>query len=144
MKEGFGIRALLTVAAVLPLVGCNKPPCGDRLPTFPVTGRVLVGGQPAAGALVQLWAVEGDLQRAGLCPHAIIEDDGNFHLTTYSTGDGAPQGNYALTLRWPLPPPPGREQGSDRFQGRFADPTRPLRRVQILALENVLEAIRLD
>jgi hypothetical protein len=144
MIDRGGIRyALILLAASVP-VGCRKPPRADRLPTYPVTGRVLVVGQPAAGAEVQLWAVDGGLKVAGLCPHAIVGDDGRFHLTTYNTGDGAPEGEYGVTLRWPLPPPPGREQGPDRFQGRYADPAKPLQIVRIKVGENELEAIHID
>lgn len=139
-----GIRSLFIVVAILSPAGCKKPPPSDHLPTYPATGRVLVGGQPAAGALVQLWAVDGDLKRAGLCPHATVGDDGGFQLTTYSTGDGAPAGEYALTLKWPLLPPPGREQGPDRFRGFYADPKTPLRTVRILPAENELEAILIN
>ena len=128
----------------LAIAGCSKPPRTDGLPTFPVSGRVFYGDVPAEGAQVQLWAMAGDLKLAGACPHATVEADGLFDLTTYSTGDGAPLGDFALTLRWPLPPPPGKEEGPDRFQGRYADPARPLRQVRISAVNNELDAIRLD
>jgi hypothetical protein len=109
-----------------------------------VSGRIFQGNLPAAGALVQLWALNGDLKLAGTCPHAIVASDGSFRLTTYSTGDGAPLGDFALTLRWPLPPPPGKEEGPDRFQGRYADPAKPLQTVHIIAANNELETIHLE
>jgi hypothetical protein len=100
-------------------------------------GSLFVGGKPAAGARVQLNAV-GDPKLAGLCPHAIVEADGTFRLTTYKTGDGAPAGSYALTMSWPLPPPPGKEEGVDRFRGRYANPRWPVRQVQVTAGDNDL------
>jgi hypothetical protein len=43
-----------------------------------------------------------------------------------------------------LPPRPGREEeGRDRYKGRYADPRRPLREVQITPGENVLAVIEL-
>lgn len=141
-RRRFG--SCLIAIVLLSLAGCRKSPHGDRLPTYATAGRIVVGGQAAVGAEVQLWAVDGGLQSAGLCPHAIADNEGRFHLTTYATGDGAPAGQYAMTLRWPVPPPPGRERGPDRFQGRYADPARPLRIVWIVAGENELETIQLD
>jgi hypothetical protein len=72
-----------------------------------------------------------------------VEADGSFRLTTYCTDDGAPAGTYTVTLTWPLPPPPGREEGPDRFRGRCADARRPLRQVTVAPGENNLERIEL-
>jgi hypothetical protein len=33
-------------------------------------------------------------------PFAIAKDDGSFELTTYRPGDGAPAGEYAVTVSW--------------------------------------------
>jgi len=96
-----------------------------------------------AGAIVQLYGV-GDAKLEGLCPHGIVGPDGSFRLTTYKTGDGAPLGTYAVTIRWPAPPPPDREEGPDRFEGRYADPQQPIRQVEIVPDKNVLERIDLE
>jgi hypothetical protein len=135
-----------TILVALAWVAFLAAGCGtrtDRPETHPVSGRVLESGKPAAGARVQLSAV-GDPRLAKLCPHAEVGADGTFRLTTFTTGDGAPAGKYALTLSWPLPPRPGKEQeGPDRFKGRYADPRRPLRQVQVVAGANVLDPIQL-
>src|SRR5262249_32774745 len=50
-----------------------------------------------------------------------------FELTTYVKGDGAPGGDYAITIEWipPRPPPPHRpKQIGDRLKGRYSDPQR--------------------
>jgi hypothetical protein len=125
----------------LALGGCSGSKVG-RPPTYPVRGRLFVGDRPAAGARVQLTAA-GDPKLIGLCPHATVEPDGSFRLTTFKTGDGAPAGTYALTLTWPLPPAPGQEEGPDRFRGRYADPRRPVRQVQAAPGDNDLGAVRL-
>jgi hypothetical protein len=120
------------VAAVLgvALSGCWWAK-GDRPPTYPVEGSLFVNGRPAAGATVQLYAA-ADPKLAALRPHAVVKADGTFRLTTFRTEDGAPAGSYVLTVRWPLPPRPGREdEGTDRFRGRYADPKRPVRQVEV-------------
>jgi hypothetical protein len=138
-------KGLWMVAALLgvTLSGCWWS-ANDRPPTYPVHGSLFVNGQPAAGATVQLDAVN-DPKLSALRPHALVGADGTFRLTTFRTADGAPAGSYALTVRWPLPPRPGREdEGTDRFRGRYADPKRPVRRVEITPGTNELERIDLN
>jgi hypothetical protein len=133
----------MIVVATLALAGCAKPPPADHLPTYPVRGHVLYNGQPAEGAQIQIWALGGDSKHAAVCPHATVETDGSFKMTTYATGDGAPTGAYGVTLRWRLPPAAGKEEGPDRFQGRYADPRQPVLQVQISAMNNELKTIHL-
>lgn len=121
------------------LSGCSRPR-SDRLETHPAGGMLFLGDKPAAGARVQLNPVD-DARLAGLYPHAIVEKDGSFQLTTYKTHDGAPIGTYALTVAWPLPARPNREEGPDRFQGRYSDPRRPVAQVTVIAGENNLGTI---
>jgi hypothetical protein len=64
----------------------------------------------------------------GLCPQAVVAADGSFRLTTYLAGDGAPAGEYFVTLYWPGPGPDDDVHvRPDRLGGRYADPrTTPL------------------
>ena len=79
---------------------------------------------------------------AATCPHAVVQGDGSFRLTTYRTNDGAggnvrPYGDVARSAAaW-------REEGPDRLQGRYSDRRRPVSQVQIVAGENDLGTIRL-
>jgi hypothetical protein len=115
----------------------------DRPETHPAKGTVLFDGKPATGARLRLTSVDNPLLDK-LVPHAEVAADGSYRLTTFRTADGAPAGRYAVTLTWPLPGRPGKEeQGPDRFKGRFADPRRPIGTVEIVAGENVLEPIPL-
>jgi hypothetical protein len=70
----------------------------------------------------------------------------NIHMQKLrgTRGSDRNQVGYALTVKWPLPPRRGREEGPDRFQGRFADPRRPLRKVEILSSDNNLGRIDLN
>ena len=125
----------------LATLGCSRQRA-ERPATYAARGVVLVADKPAAGAKVQLNPVEGK-RLAAAYPHAIVQSDGSFRLTTYKTGDGAPAGTYALTVTWPGPPERGREEGPDRLQGRYADRFHPVSEVHIVAGENDLGAIRL-
>jgi hypothetical protein len=74
--------------------------CGsDRKRLVPVKGRVLFNGKPVPHALV----VFHPLQDAG--PHTIrprgkVAEDGTFQLTTFDPHDGAPPGEYGVTVEW--------------------------------------------
>jgi hypothetical protein len=131
----------LTAVFGLALAGCGRLRL-DRPETYPVRGRLLVADKPAAGAWVQLNPTS-DPGLFGLCPHGIVDVDGSFELTTYNTGDGAPAGSYGLTVKWPSRSRPNREEGPDRLRGRYSDPRRPLKQVQVSAGDNDLGTIRL-
>jgi len=139
----FAFRQMTSAAGVaLLLAGCSGAG-GDRVKTYPVTGNIYANGQPAAGAKVACFAID-DPKLLPLQPHAITGPDGSFKLTTYKTGDGAPIGTYALTVKWPLPPLPGHDgDGPDRFKGRYADPKRPARQIVVTTGTNDLETIEL-
>jgi hypothetical protein len=83
--------ALLVMMLV---TGCSKEP--DLLPVHPVTGQVLLDGRPAAGAFVYFHPKTG----SGTFPTPTAKADarGNFSLTTYRAEDGAPLGEYAVTV----------------------------------------------
>ncbi|MGO8747898.1 MAG: hypothetical protein ACLQNE_18135 [Thermoguttaceae bacterium] len=119
--------ALLGTAAA---VGCRgTSPQFESRPAFPVEGMVLVRGKPAEG--VQVFLHPSDPTQRGK-PRGVTDAEGRFHLRTYRDGDGAPAGEYTVTVYWPdssdtkaaveerLP--------RDRLGQRFMDPkSSPLR-----------------
>jgi len=91
---------LLLVLALLALVffsGCDKP--REQVPVVPVTGKLTVNGKPAAGALVVLHPAAGALP-TDIRPNAYVGADGTFRLNTYGSSDGAPVGDYVVTVEW--------------------------------------------
>ncbi len=94
---------------------------------FPVSGSVFLNGRSAEGARVAFHPSRNPNDH-GLCPQAVVAADGSFRLTTYAAGDGAPPGQYAITLYWPAPGPDDDVHvRPDQFGGRYADPrTTPL------------------
>lgn len=69
-----------------------------RKPIYPVKGQVLVNGKPAANAQILFHPAEGAPEQ--LCPTGHTDDEGYFTLTSYVNGDGAPEGNYNVTVTW--------------------------------------------
>jgi hypothetical protein len=101
--------------------------CGDRrydpVPLHRVRGTLLLDGAPLPGAVVRFHPADPGLAAAGLVPAGRTGDDGSFELTTYEDRDGAPAGDFVVTVVLPGPRgkgPPG--PPADRFGGRHADP----------------------
>ena len=81
--------------SVVMLAGCG----GSQTPVHPVRGKVLFEGKPVPHALVVLHPVEGADDQAPR-PRAQVEDDGSFSVGTFAGRDGAPAGEYAVTVQW--------------------------------------------
>jgi hypothetical protein len=125
--------------------GCSAKQNANRPKVHPVSGKILVAGKPAVGAQVVLFETD----RAGTNayrPHGKVGVDGIYRLTTFTTNDGAPDGDYALTVTWPSPPVKGQsedEDGPDRFAKRYADYRRPAAQIKITSEINELAPIDL-
>ena len=116
---------LLSLALV---PGCGSQGTGDtRVKVYPVEGKLLVLGRPAGDAALAFHAVDKG-RAGGHCPVGTTRADGTYRLMTYSQGDGAPEGEYVVTLYWPHDPQLVNECACseltthDRLFGRYADP----------------------
>jgi hypothetical protein len=101
--------------------------CGARKePLYPVRGKVIDStGKPAVGALVIFNRV-GDARSDTARPLGRVDGEGTFRLTTYTEGDGAPAGEYPVTILWPTPrKTPFEREGPDQLGGAYADPNNP-------------------
>lgn len=105
-------------------IGCGGRDDG-RVAVYPVSGKVLVNGQPAAGATISFFPQSEDSQPVDLpVPSGLVDESGNYMLRSYVEGDGAPAGEYRVTVVWPAPPPPNATvfDTPDRLRGRYSDP----------------------
>jgi len=94
---------------------------GDkRTPTYPVTGQVLDGSKPVANATVILHPVS-EVGADVVKPRGITQADGTFTLTTYDGNDGAPAGEYRVTVEQWLAGRPD-EGPTSRLPVKFAKP----------------------
>ena len=112
---------------ILICVGCAKEEHSDRVTVYPVSGKVLVAGKPAAGAEVILYGATPELLGPGsVSPSGTVDESGNFELGSYGPNDGAPSGTFNVVVVWhePLPEGVSRERYSpkDRLRGRYSDP----------------------
>src|SRR5262245_22118422 len=99
---------LLGVAALagLGLLACS---CGikDRKTVYPTRIRVVnAQGRPVAAATVGFHPQDAP-DDARHKPAGTTDAEGNVALTTYEEKDGAPAGEYAVTVEWrPVPKSP--------------------------------------
>lgn len=129
--------------------GCGGGVEEGRLAVRPAGGKVTVGGQPAAGVLVVLYPAPGTpAALAGVKPSGTTGEDGSFQLSTYEQNDGAPVGDYAVTMRWHRAAgrsaaPFGR-QPPDYFRGKYNNPQTPSWRVTISEGDNALPPFEIE
>ena len=121
-------RLLLDVAVCVMLagtIGCgSSPPEPGRMPTYPVTGEVIVDGQPADELEVTCHEVKSMGSEAPLKLTANTDHLGKFNVSTYSPGDGVPEGEFAVTFLWgKLNVISTRYEGPDRLNDRYSSPT---------------------
>ena len=84
----------IMVCSIATTIGCSKSE--TRLSTHKVTGKVVKKGVGVPNATVSFHSKnppEGFIK-----PRAISNADGVFNLTTYDSGDGAPVGEYKITV----------------------------------------------
>lgn len=132
------------VGAVLALLtGCSDGGPKTK-PVFPVKGTVTHKGEPVSG--VQL-----NFAPAGGGPDATFATGtsgagGEFTLSTYRKGDGAPAGEYVVTAHWPDHRPSakktkaaaGEELAPDRFGGAHSNPATSKLRATVREQDNAI------
>jgi len=91
------LTALVALSS-LTLAGCGgQGP--DRVPVYKTAGKITFRNQPVDGAFLVLHpkaAATPDVPR----PTAHVKPDGSFQPTTFDTADGAPAGEYVVTVEW--------------------------------------------
>jgi hypothetical protein len=83
--------------------GCGKSADPNKLPVFPVTGHLSVKGQAPVGAFVVLHPKQGTAVAPNgevVRPRAVVKPDGSFEFGSYNSNDGAPSGDYSMTVEW--------------------------------------------
>lgn len=118
--------------------------CGDGRPkAIPAGGTVRYKGKDIpVGALVVFHPVDPSREKQiGGKPFGKVKEDGTFKLTTYASDDGAPEGEYGVTVEWRPPAEDAKFQLSgegmaappNKLQPRFSDPNKPFTKVTVKA-----------
>lgn len=145
-KGGATAKRCIQFAAVtlmaLTLVGCGK---GDKnhVAVHPVQGAIQFRGQPTAGAFVSL-SPKNPIEGVP-APRATVAADGTFTVTTYDGNDGAPEGDYVLTVQWYRPIRQDNELvgGPNVLPVKYASARTSDLRITVAAGDNHLKPIQL-
>lgn len=132
------VKAALTIALIVGLTGCG----GDNRPaTYPVSGQVIFKGGSSAGALIVFHPKEYSTEAEwGGKPFATADAEGKFRLSTYGQEDGAPAGEYGITidLRGTAKEPKlsigigdGEVSGKPLLKPKYSDPNKPFTYVTV-------------
>ena len=113
-------RRAVFLVAFLVGGGCGeKQRGGVRISTVPVTGMVLVDGEPAEG--LQVVCHPQTLGQISSTISGYTNDAGEFSIGTYEAADGAPPGTYKLTFVWGQWTINGQYGGNDRLNKKYAN-----------------------
>jgi hypothetical protein len=90
--------AAVPIVVLVGLAGCAKDSADG---VYPVRGKILYNGRPVANAQVTFHPVN-DATPKGVRPVGKVDKQGQFALTSFKDGDGAPAGEYRVTVVWYL------------------------------------------
>ena len=90
----------LVVLALLSLASCGESRNFPKV--HPVKGKILVNGQPAPDCQIYLHRTSEDTLSVPATPQAVTDQTGAFQITSYHMNDGAPEGEYRVTVSWLL------------------------------------------
>jgi len=136
-KRTATVTLFILIAAAVGCSGNGKPA------TVPAGGKVMFKKtKPAAGAMVVFHPTSPEFEkRIGGKPTARkVNDDGTFTLTTYEDGDGAPEGEYGVTVQWEAKAKEGKlslggegaaSGGSLINIGKYGNPQKPFKTVTV-------------
>lgn len=132
---------LIAAVMAMAIVGCGH---SDRAAVYPAEGRVVWNGQPLAGAQVVLYP-QGQSDAKTVPARAQTDSEGRFRLSTYGTADGAPEGEYAVTVvHYRVRQQDGGSvPGPNVLPAKYASPKTTDLRVQIAKGTNTLPTLAL-
>ncbi len=134
------MKRYVGVVCCLCLASCSGKPNGEH-PPYPTSGQLYVNGQPVKGARVVFHHL-GDWGEKSIVPQAETGEDGRFVLTTYAAKDGAPAGDYKVSIHWPAYRV-GKNVGPDRLGGKYVNPQSTPLQAKVVEGTNELEPFKL-
>ena len=114
------------------ILGCGEEPSfKTTVPVFPASGKILYQGKPLAGVVLLFHSTDFNQK---IKSQATADDDGKFVVTTFKSADGAPEGDYIITLVVPSNESDStredaatesrlRKEGPVRFPSKYQNPT---------------------
>ena len=94
---------LALMAGIVVLAGCGDD---KRPPTIQVTGKVMYKKTTIpVGAMIVFHPTDPAVEKKiGGKPRGTVKEDGTYVLTMFGPDDGAPEGEYGVTIDWRMKP----------------------------------------
>ncbi|MEZ6035317.1 MAG: hypothetical protein R3C17_19665 [Planctomycetaceae bacterium] len=130
---------LVAISLSCPVLGCFS---SSLIPpeTVPVSGSVMCEGKAVPGIRVRFHP-QFEMETVGFIPYGETGPDGKFLLNTGAAGNGAPQGEYLVTLELPHiddTSSDGLETEIDGLKGAYSDPEKSKWKVTLVDGDNLL------
>ena len=143
LDRTLGIQSALLVIALCggACWGCSRS--ANHVAVHPVQGEIKFRGQSPEGACV--WLVPKDAKEGVPNPRATVAKDGSFAVTTYDGNDGAPEGDYVVTVQWYKPVRQDGELvgGPNALPAKYASARTSDLKIRVAAGDNKLPPIQL-
>jgi len=144
MRCRFGPSWIVVFVGVFFISGCGHQQRPELPACVPVSGRVLIDGQPAIRAVVSFHSQTPQADGKIYSGQTFTDDEGRFRMTTFTAGDGVPPGEYTVTIVAAWISKNGQDVGvPDLLKGRYATPEKSLLKVQVEAEPLELETFDL-
>lgn len=102
IRTGFRSAWAAAAPALCLIAGCGGHP--DRVPVVRTSGKLEWPGQSVLGLMIVLHPVDPAAPKLPAQPTGVVQPDGTFAIAVYEMSDGAPVGEYVVTIREaPLP-----------------------------------------
>lgn len=139
------VRSFLFVVTGLVALGLSA--CGDRnkFPVYPTSGQVLINDAPRENVMVVLHPTKDTAEKyKDTRPIAYTDKDGKFSFTTYTAGDGVPEGDWVVTVMLKPNDGEGDDQTTSKntIDWKFARPDTSTLKATITKGDNKLEPFK--
>jgi hypothetical protein len=136
------LRGLFLGLMVL-AVGCGQGEVAPPVAVHPAQGKITFKGLPTHGATVTLHPKTPTADVP--VPRATVDKTGAFQISTFAPGDGAPEGEYTVTVFWYKPIGTGLDvtPGPNVIPVKYTKPESTDIVVKIAAGQNDIPAIQL-
>ena len=140
-RHGVGLLGVALLSLALAGCGEAKP---ERATVYPAKGKLTFKGEPGHGAFISLHP-KAALPAGAPNPRANVAQDGSFVISTYDSGDGAPEGEYVATIVWYKLIKNGGDvtAGPNVIPPKYSKPTTSDLVVKIAAGDNAIPALEL-
>ena len=129
--------SLISIVSLVAFAGCGEKLSIPR--TAPVSGSVMSKGKPAPGMRVKFHP-QFDIGKVKFTPYGETGPEGRYVLNTGAPGNGAPVGDYIVTIEKPRvgTDATGLEAEVDDLKGKYSDPQKSPFKVSVTSGENVV------